>query len=85
VLQHVAALERLDEQKAERRGPLLDGLGGQLSFGKQVSLILADMLGAELRGRAVEVLGEVAHRKQVHLCGFLGVVATLEFLQHSLS
>ena len=50
VLQHVGALERLDEEKTERGGPLRHGVGRQFPHAEQVSLILADMLGSEFSG-----------------------------------
>ena len=52
VVQHVGALERLDEQKPERGGPLRHRVGGQFSHAEQVSLELADVLESELVGPA---------------------------------
>jgi len=51
----------------------------------QVSLKLADMLGSEFVGRAVEVLGELPYCMDVRFCGLLRVITTLEFLQHHFS
>jgi len=53
ILQHVGAFERLDEEETERGGSLRYGVGRQFLTLKQVSLELADMLGAEFLGRAV--------------------------------
>jgi hypothetical protein len=43
------------------------------------------MIGSELVGRLMEVLGEVLHDSQVPFYGTLGVITTLEFLQHLFS
>ena len=51
----------------------------------QVNLISADMLGAELIGRAVEVFGEPANGADIDMCGSLGVIPALEFLEHPFS
>src|ERR1035437_4429302 len=74
MLQHVGALERLHEQETERGGALRDGLSGQFPFRKQVSLELADLLGPEFLGRAVEVLGKLPDCADIDLCGLLGVI-----------
>src|SRR5262249_57882710 len=42
-----------------------------------MSLKLADMLGSQLIGRAVEVLSEVRHCTDIRLCGLMGVITTL--------
>ena len=47
-------------------------------------LILADMLGAEALRRATEVLCEILYGVNVGSNGALGVVTTLEFVQHQL-
>jgi hypothetical protein len=45
-------------------------------------LVLAQVFRSELVGRLVEVLGEVLHDSQVPFYGTLGLITTLEFLQH---
>jgi hypothetical protein len=47
-----------------------------------VCLVLAQMIGAKLVGLSVEVFGEILHNSQVTFYGTLGIVPTLEFLQH---
>src|ERR1700676_4487461 len=48
-------------------------------------LVLAQVFRPEFVGRLVEVLGEVLHDSQVPFYGTLGVITTLEFLQHLFS
>ena len=50
-----------------------------------MNLILADVVGAELIRRTVEVGGEVFNRVDVGPHGVRRVVATLEFIQHPLA
>src|SRR6185436_19705577 len=52
---------------------------------KQVRLVLLQMFRSEFVGRLVEVLGEVLHDSQVAFYGTLGIITTLEFLQHHFS
>lgn len=54
----------------------------QLPITKQVGLILADMIRTELIWRLAEMAGEALDGADVGACSCLGVVTTLEFLQH---
>jgi hypothetical protein len=45
----------------------------------------ADLIQAQLIGRFVKVLGELANNLHIRPCRILGVITTLEFLQHHLS
>jgi hypothetical protein len=60
-------------------------MGRQLLLFEQVDLVLADMLDAELIGRAVKTLGELPDGADVSACGSLGVVTALEFLKYLFS
>jgi hypothetical protein len=51
---------------------------------KQVNLVLANMLWAEAIWRTVEVLREILYGVDIGTDGVLGVVATLELVQHQL-
>ena len=81
----VVPFQRLVEEEAESGHVLLHRTRIELLVLKQVCLILAQMIGSELIGRLMEVLGEVLHDSQVPFYGTLGVITTLEFLQHLLS
>jgi hypothetical protein len=49
-----------------------------------MNLVLADVLGTETVRRTMEVLREVLYGMNVGADGVLGVVTTLEFVQHQL-
>jgi hypothetical protein len=51
-------LQCLDEEKTQGPDSLVDAIRSQLSFPEQVSLILADVLGAQRIGRPTKVAGE---------------------------
>ena len=53
------------EEEAQRRQPYGDGGGLQLAHAEQVDLVVADVVEAELVGRAAEMSGELLDRKQV--------------------
>src|ERR1035437_2948690 len=84
IIQQVVSFQRLVEEEAESGHVLLHRARIELLVLKQVGLILAKMIGSELVGRLMEVLGEVLHDSQVPFYGTLGVITTLEFLQHLL-
>jgi len=50
---------RVLEEAANRRHPLLDGVGRQLSVADQVQLELPDVFRPELIGRAFEISGKL--------------------------
>ncbi len=82
IIQQVVPFQRLVEEEAESGHVLLHGARIELLVLKQVRLVLAQMVGSELVGSLMEVLGEVLHDSQVAFYGTLGVITTLEFLQH---
>jgi len=59
--------------------------GSQLPGLKQVRLILPDLFRPELIRGAVKMLGEIADDPKVGCCGTMGIITTLEFLQHLLA
>ena len=61
---------------------LLHRASVQLLLLKQLGLILAQVLLAELVGGLMEMVGEFLHYPNVGSYGSLGVITTLEFLQH---
>jgi hypothetical protein len=61
---------------------LLHRAGVQLLLLKQVGLVLAQVLRAELVGGLVKMVGEFLHYPNIGFYGSLGVITTLEFLQH---
>jgi hypothetical protein len=50
-----------------------------------MGLILADLLGPELVRRLVKIRRELADDSDVGFCGTMGIITTLEFLQHLLT
>jgi hypothetical protein len=85
IIQQVPPFQSLVEEEAESSYVLLYRARIELLVLKQVCLVLAQMFGSELVGRLVEVLGEILHDSQVPFYGTLGVITTLEFLQHHFS
>jgi len=57
----------------------------QFAFLKQIRLVTAQFLQPELVRRLPEVLGELGHSPKVMPNRGIGIVATLEFLQHHLA
>ena len=72
-------------KKSQGRNVLADGAGGEFTLAKQVRLVFADMLLAQLIRAAMEVFGEFSHSAEVGLRSTLRVITTLEFLQHHFS
>jgi hypothetical protein len=50
-----------------------------------MGLILPDLLGPELVRWLVKILRELADDADVGFCGTMGIITTLEFLQHLLA
>ena len=48
-------------------------------------MVLTDVLRTELVGRALKITREVLDRLDVAVFGSLGVITTLEFLEHHFS
>jgi hypothetical protein len=59
--------------------------GASLRSLSQVHLVAAQLVEPQLIGRLAEVLGELGHRSQVMADCMIGIVTTLEFLQHHLA
>ena len=70
-----AALQHLDIEEAKSGQALRYGVRGQLPAREQRGLILANLLGAKLIGRTMEVPTEMLDRVNVSVDGGLGVVA----------
>ena len=85
IFAQVTSLQSLDVEEAEGRHIVLHRTGVQLLLLKQVGLILAQVLRAELVGGLMEMVGEFLHYPNVGFYGSLSVVTTLEFLQHHLA
>jgi hypothetical protein len=85
IFQQVAPFQSLVEEKSESSHVLLYCAGIELLVLKQVRLVLPQMVGSKFVGRLLEVLGKVLHDSQVAFYGILGVITTLEFLQHHFS
>ena len=82
---HKVAFQGLDVEEAQPGDVLLYGSGVEFAVLEEVGGILADLIGSELIGSRVVVLGEIPDDPEVRFRGILGVITTLEFLQHHLS
>ena len=69
----------------QRRDVHLDAACGVLLFVEQVELVSADLLGATFSWRLAEMLSELLDSMDITAGSVLGIVATLEFFQHSLT
>ena len=78
-------LEGFDEPEAPSREALGDTTGSQLPLAEPRGLLLAEVLGAQLIRRSVEVAGEIRDRTEIAAGGTLSVIATLEFFEHHLA
>ena len=85
IIQQVVPFQCLVEEEPESGHVLLHRARIELLVLKQVGLVLAQMFGAELVGRLVEVFGKILHDSQGAFYGTLGIGTTLEFLQHHFS
>src|SRR6185369_7833820 len=64
---------------------LNDRVVDELTITEQMGDILADLLWGHLIGWSMEILREIFDRTKISPRGSLGVIATLEFLEHLLS
>src|SRR5271166_5232677 len=55
---------------------------GEFPLAEQMGLVMADVLGTELVARALEVTREIFDGLEVDAGRSLGVITTLEFLEH---
>ena len=77
---HVGLLKDDEVEKAQGAARRVVGRERELSLVAQVELVLADLVGAEQRRRAVEELGEGRNGADVGLNGAVAVVPSAEFL-----
>jgi hypothetical protein len=82
---HEVPFQSLDVEKAQSSDMLLYGSRFQLAGFEKVGRVFTDLVGAEQIGSGVVVFGKIPDDPEVRLCGILGVITTLEFLQHHLS
>src|ERR1700730_8771226 len=80
-----ASLQHLDIEKAQSCQPLDYGVRSQLPLREQRGLILANLLGAKLIGRAMEVPTKMLDRVDVSVDGGLGEVPAPQFFKHDLA
>src|ERR1019366_199311 len=78
-------LQHVDIEEPQRRQPHNYGVRTVLSLGEQHRLVLANVLWAELIGRAPEVPAEVRHTVHVRTNGRSGEVTPLQLLKHKLT
>ena len=82
VVAGIAATQDFQIEEAKRRHLHHDRLRFELALFDEVQLVLADVLPAELLGRAMEVFGEPPDTRDIGVCGSLRVITELEFLKH---
>ena len=78
-------LERLAVEEPQSRQTLRNGARRQLPLLKQLGLIFTNVPGAQTVRRTVESSSKFFDCADVTACGSLGVITTLEFLQHHFS
>src|SRR5208337_3085380 len=66
----------------QRGQALRDSMRGEFPLAEQTGLVMTDVLGTELVGRALEVTREIFDGLEVNAGCSLGVITTLEFLEH---
>jgi hypothetical protein len=82
---HVPPLQRFHVQETKRCDLLLNGARGQVKIAKQMDLILTNLIRTELLRRSSEVGRESLYRFDVGSNRILGVITTLELIQHQLA
>ena len=78
-------LQGLDEKESQAGYVIDHAAGRQLAFFEQIRLVTAQFVEPKLVRRLPEVLGELGHRSKVMADRTIGIVSTLEFLQHHLA
>ena len=78
-------LECLDEEETQGAHALIDRVVGQLAITEQMRDVRANLLRAELIRRALKVASKIFDGADVGPSGTLGVITTLEFLEHHFS
>jgi hypothetical protein len=76
-------LQYRNEEEPQRARPLIHCIRRQLAVAEQ--MLLANVRRLELIRRPLEVLRQIFDRLHVRAFGTLGVIPTLEFLEHHLS
>ena len=79
------ALQNVNIEEPKRRQPHNYGVRTVLQLGEEPRLVLANVLWAELIGRAPEVPAEVRHTVHVGADGCFGEVAAMQLLKHELT
>src|ERR1019366_3872123 len=79
------SLQGLNEKETQGGQPLGNAARSQLSLAEQIGLVLADVFGTPLVWRAMEITGEILHRRNVTLDGPGSEISTLEFFEHHLA
>ena len=77
--------QRLDVEKAQGAHTLIHGVVGQFPNAEEMSDVFADLFGAELVRRSLEIVRKVLDGAEVGTRSTLCVITTLEFLEHHFS
>ena len=78
-------LECLDEEETQGANALIHRVVGQLAITEQMGDVGANLFWAELVGWALKIAGKILDGADVGPGGTLGVITTLEFLEHHFS
>src|SRR5215469_8456107 len=81
----IVSLYNLLVEKTQRRHVYLDAACCALLFVEPVELVSAYLLGAKFSWRLAKILGELLDSMDITASSLWGIVATLDFLQHSLT
>src|SRR3982750_3284664 len=81
----IMPLQRFTEEEAQCRNVIADGSYALLSLVQQIELIGTDLVGPELIGRSMEIVGKALDRLDVSSNGSRRIISTLEFGQHQVS
>jgi hypothetical protein len=73
--------ERLDEEKPQGPHALVDGVVSQFAVAEQMRHVLANLFGAELVRRTVEMTRKLVDGAEVGARGTLRVITALEYME----
>jgi len=85
MVRQIRPSECLNEEKPQGGPSLLDGAWGELKIAKQMNLIGSDVLRPQQIRTLVEVCRKLLDGADIASYCILGVVSTLEFIQHHFS
>src|SRR3954447_24961735 len=85
VLPELVTFQCPDEEEAQRSNTSDYCADGKLALLQQIRLVTAKFVWSELIRRLSEVLREVCHSTEIPAGCTIGIITTLQFLQHHLA